>query len=80
MTDEPRPEGQEAPAQQAATETATATAEAQPEVQPGQPLVVPDSPTGAKLKQTVDIRDAPEPPFVMEPEVRKLKYLLESLI
>jgi sugar phosphate isomerase/epimerase len=29
---------------------------------------------------TVDIRDLPEPPFVMEPEVRKLKYLLESLV
>jgi sugar phosphate isomerase/epimerase len=29
---------------------------------------------------TVDIRDLPEPPFTMEPEVRKLKYLLESLV
>jgi sugar phosphate isomerase/epimerase len=29
---------------------------------------------------TVDIRDDPEPPFPMEPEVRKLKFLLESLI
>jgi sugar phosphate isomerase/epimerase len=29
---------------------------------------------------TVDIRDVPEPPFPMEPEVRKLKYLLESLV
>jgi sugar phosphate isomerase/epimerase len=29
---------------------------------------------------TVDIRDIPDAPFVMEPEVRKLKYLLESLV
>jgi sugar phosphate isomerase/epimerase len=29
---------------------------------------------------TVDIRDRPEPPFPMQPEVRKLKYLLESLV
>jgi sugar phosphate isomerase/epimerase len=29
---------------------------------------------------TVAIRDTPEPPFPMEPEVRKLKYLLESLV
>lgn len=29
---------------------------------------------------TVDVRDVPEPPFPMEPEVRKLKYLLESLV
>ncbi|MBL8795416.1 MAG: sugar phosphate isomerase/epimerase [Planctomycetia bacterium] len=29
---------------------------------------------------TVDIRDVPDSPFVMEPEVRKLKYLLESLV
>ncbi|MCS6851777.1 MAG: sugar phosphate isomerase/epimerase [Gemmataceae bacterium] len=29
---------------------------------------------------TVDIRDTPEPPFPVEPEVRKLKYLLESLV
>jgi sugar phosphate isomerase/epimerase len=29
---------------------------------------------------TVDIRDIPDSPFAMEPEVRKLKYLLESLI
>jgi sugar phosphate isomerase/epimerase len=29
---------------------------------------------------TVDIRDTPENPFPMEPEVRKLKYLLESLV
>ena len=29
---------------------------------------------------TVDIRDIPEPLFTMEPEVRKLKYLLESLV
>jgi sugar phosphate isomerase/epimerase len=28
---------------------------------------------------TVDIRDVPDAPFEMEPEVRKLKYLLESL-
>jgi sugar phosphate isomerase/epimerase len=28
----------------------------------------------------VDIRDIPPPPFPMEPEVRKLKYLLESLV
>jgi sugar phosphate isomerase/epimerase len=28
---------------------------------------------------TVDIQDVPEAPFAMEPEVRKLKYLLESL-
>ena len=29
---------------------------------------------------TVDIHDIPDAPFVMEPEVRKLKYLLESLV
>jgi sugar phosphate isomerase/epimerase len=29
---------------------------------------------------TVDIHDAPDAPFSMEPEVRKLKYLLESLV
>jgi sugar phosphate isomerase/epimerase len=29
---------------------------------------------------SVDIRDLPEPAFEMPPEVRKLKYLLESLI
>lgn len=29
---------------------------------------------------TVDIQDIPDAPFAMEPEVRKLKYLLESLI
>jgi sugar phosphate isomerase/epimerase len=29
---------------------------------------------------TVDIRDIPDSPFPMEPEVRKLKYLLESLV
>jgi sugar phosphate isomerase/epimerase len=29
---------------------------------------------------TVDIRDIPDAAFAMEPEVRKLKYLLESLI
>jgi sugar phosphate isomerase/epimerase len=29
---------------------------------------------------TVDIRDIPDAPFAMEPEVRKLKYLLESLV
>jgi len=29
---------------------------------------------------SVDIRDAPEAPFAMQPEVRKLKYLLESLV
>src|SRR5947208_1257020 len=29
---------------------------------------------------TVDIRDSAEPPFPLEPEVRKLKYLLESLV
>jgi sugar phosphate isomerase/epimerase len=29
---------------------------------------------------SVDIRDAPNATFAMEPEVRKLKYLLESLI
>ena len=28
---------------------------------------------------TVDIQDCPDASFVMEPEVRKLKYLLESL-
>lgn len=28
---------------------------------------------------TVDIRDVPDSPFPVEPEVRKLKYLLESL-
>ncbi len=29
---------------------------------------------------SVDIRDTAETPFVMQPEVRKLKYLLESLV
>jgi len=29
---------------------------------------------------TVDIRDVPDSPFPVEPEVRKLKYLLESLV
>jgi sugar phosphate isomerase/epimerase len=29
---------------------------------------------------SVDIRDIPDAPFAMEPEVRKLKYLLESLL
>jgi sugar phosphate isomerase/epimerase len=29
---------------------------------------------------TVDVRDAPDAPFPVEPEVRKLKYLLESLV
>jgi sugar phosphate isomerase/epimerase len=29
---------------------------------------------------TIDMRDTPEPAFAMEPEVRKLKYLLESLV
>ena len=29
---------------------------------------------------TVDIQDIPDAPFAMEPEVRKLKYLLESLV
>ena len=29
---------------------------------------------------TVDIRDLPDSPFPVEPEVRKLKYLLESLV
>jgi sugar phosphate isomerase/epimerase len=29
---------------------------------------------------SVDIRDIPDAPFAMEPEVRKLKYLLESLV
>ena len=29
---------------------------------------------------TVDIRDVPDAPFAMRPEVRKLKYLLESLV
>ncbi len=29
---------------------------------------------------TIDIRDIPDSPFPMEPEVRKLKYLLESLV
>jgi sugar phosphate isomerase/epimerase len=28
----------------------------------------------------VDIRDTPEPGYPMEPEVRKLKYLLESMV
>jgi hypothetical protein len=28
----------------------------------------------------VDIRDVPDSPFAMEPEIRKLKYLLESLV
>jgi sugar phosphate isomerase/epimerase len=29
---------------------------------------------------SVDIRDIPDAPFAMEPEVRKLKYVLESLV
>lgn len=29
---------------------------------------------------TVDIHDIPDAPFAMQPEVRKLKYLLESLV
>ena len=29
---------------------------------------------------TVDIRDVPDSPFPIDPEVRKLKYLLESLV
>ena len=29
---------------------------------------------------TIDIRDIPDSPFAMEPEVRKLKYLLESMV
>jgi sugar phosphate isomerase/epimerase len=29
---------------------------------------------------TIDIRDTPDIPFAMAPEVRKLKYLLESLV
>jgi sugar phosphate isomerase/epimerase len=29
---------------------------------------------------TVDVRDIPDAPFAMEPEVRKLKYLLESMV
>jgi sugar phosphate isomerase/epimerase len=29
---------------------------------------------------TVDVRDIPDGPFPVEPEVRKLKYLLESLV
>jgi sugar phosphate isomerase/epimerase len=29
---------------------------------------------------SVEITDIPDAPFAMEPEVRKLKYLLESLI
>ncbi len=29
---------------------------------------------------SVDIRDTPDAPFAMQPEVRKLKYLLESLV
>ena len=29
---------------------------------------------------TVDVQDTPASPFPVEPEVRKLKYLLESLV
>ncbi len=29
---------------------------------------------------TVDIRETADMPYAMEPEVRKLKYLLESLV
>ncbi|HEY8505011.1 MAG TPA: sugar phosphate isomerase/epimerase [Gemmataceae bacterium] len=29
---------------------------------------------------TIDVRDLPDSPFPIEPEVRKLKYLLESLV
>ena len=29
---------------------------------------------------SVDIHDQPEPPYALQPEVRKLKFLLESLI
>jgi sugar phosphate isomerase/epimerase len=35
---------------------------------------------GFERALTVDIRDIPDSPFPMEPEVRKLKYLLESLV
>jgi sugar phosphate isomerase/epimerase len=35
---------------------------------------------GYERALTVDIRDIPDSPFPMEPEVRKLKYLLESLV
>jgi sugar phosphate isomerase/epimerase len=33
-----------------------------------------------KQALSVDMRDAPDLPFAMEPEARKLKYLLESLV
>lgn len=33
-----------------------------------------------RLSMSVDIRDIPDADFAMEPEVRKLKYLLESLV
>jgi sugar phosphate isomerase/epimerase len=33
-----------------------------------------------ELALSVDIRDIPDAPFAMGPEVRKLKYLLESLV
>jgi sugar phosphate isomerase/epimerase len=35
---------------------------------------------GYERALSVDIRDIPDAPFPMEPEVRKLKYLLESLV
>lgn len=35
---------------------------------------------GYERTLSVDIRDIPDAPFPMEPEVRKLKYLLESLV
>ncbi len=35
---------------------------------------------GYKRALSVDIRDIPDAAFAMEPEVRKLKYLLESLV
>jgi sugar phosphate isomerase/epimerase len=36
--------------------------------------------TGYDRLLTVDIHDIPDSPFVMESEVRKLKFLLESLV
>ena len=71
MTDEPRPEG-------AGTENVADTATV------GSPPPVteeaPETAKEGKLAETVEIRDIPDAAFPMEPEVRKLRYLLESMI
>ena len=39
-----------------------------------------DSEAGKRRLLTVEIQDIPDAPYQMDQEVRKLKYLLESLI